>query len=83
MEKIYLPFLTEEEILLTRLIAHLENTESTFLADLLEDPLQAVEQYTLPVDTTTPELFSVMPVAPTSETGAIPRPSPREKLWRI
>ena len=63
VEKIYLPFLTEEEILLTRLIAHLENTESTFLADLLEDPLQAVEQYTLPVDTTTPELFSVMPVA--------------------
>ena len=59
VERLYLPFLTEEEILLTRLIARLENTESEFLSKLIVDPYGAVQDYTLPVDTQTPEIFYV------------------------
>ena len=76
VERLYLPFLTEEEILLTRLIARLENTESEFLSKLIVDPYGAVQDYTLPVDTQTPEIFYVMPQdssrRPGGNVGAVP-----------
>lgn len=76
VERLYLPFLTEEEILLTRLIARLENTESEFLSKLIVDPYGAVQDYTLPADTQTPEIFYVMPQdssrRPGGNVGAVP-----------
>ena len=76
VERLYLPFLTEEEILLTRLIARLENTESEFLSKLIVDPYGAVQDYTLPVDTQTPETFYVMPQdssrRPGGNVGSVP-----------
>nr|WP_294464722.1 MBL fold metallo-hydrolase [uncultured Sellimonas sp.] len=69
VERLYLPFLTEEEILLTRLIARLENAESAFLSKLLVDPYGAVQDYTLQNDTMTPDIFYVMPPDSTRRPG--------------
>lgn len=60
VKRLYLPFLTEEETLLTRLIARLENTESAFLSGLLDDPYETVQEYTLSAGTPVPEIYYVM-----------------------
>lgn len=62
VKALYLPFLTDEEILLTRLIARLENTESEFFSEMLVDPYTAVQKYTSSADLPTPDVFYVMPV---------------------
>ena len=62
VERIYLPYLTEDEILLTRLLNRLENAESPFLLGMLEDPLHEIQNCTEKNNTITPELFYVLPV---------------------
>lgn len=58
---LYLPFLTDEEILLTRLIARLENTESEFLSQMLVDPHTAIQTNTIALDAPIPDIYYVMP----------------------
>ena len=62
VERIYLPYLTEDEILLTRLLNRLENAESPFLLGMLEDPLHEIQNCTEKNNTITSELFYVLPV---------------------